>query len=214
MQGVVTTIQVLAHPLVIVEGFGLKVLLRALFAGREETFLDIVSRRAEEEARGDMDELDLVRMVDRFVGFERRARDLYLDLSEQLAGLSEAARFFATLSRQEEGHAIVLSRVRREISRGRFWTDSKDLHLASEKAVDALLTDFEEEVRHGVSLPRALDIVEAIEGSELDLVFDSLNSSVDLRSRARFERFFVLNQSHSLYCREQVRTLRGAAHTR
>jgi rubrerythrin len=209
MQGVVTKVQVLAHPIVMVEGFGLKVLVRALLAGRGETFLDIVSRCAEEEARSEMEEFDLARAVNRFIGFERRARDLYRQLSLQFTGLPEASKFFVTLSRQEEGHAIVLSRVRREIRRGRLWTESKDLHLASVGALDALLAGFEEEARRGVSLARALEIVEGIEGSELDVVFDSLNSSVDMRSRARFERFFVLTQSHLAYCREQVRSLRA-----
>lgn len=209
MEGVVTRVQVLAHPIVIVEGFGLKVLVRALLAGPGETFLDVVSRCAEEEARSEMDELDLVRTVQRFIGFERRARDLYGRLAQQFSSHPEAAKFFATLSRHEEGHAIVLSRVRREIRRGRFWTDSRDLHLASVGAIDALLADFEEEVGPGVSLGRALGIVEAIEGSEIDVVFDNLNASVDMRSRAQFERFFVLTEHHLAYCREQVRRLRA-----
>lgn len=209
MQGVVTRVQVLAHPIVIVEGFGLKVLVRALLAGRGETFLDIVSRCAEEESRSDLDELDLLRTVDRFIGFERRARDIYAELSQQVKGNARAAKFLSRLSQQEEGHAIVLSRVRREIRRGRLWTESKDLHVASVAAVDALLARFEAELRGGVSLARALEIVEAIEESELDVVFDTLNRSVDMRSRARFERFFVLNENHLSYCREQVQSLRA-----
>ncbi|HTO97288.1 MAG TPA: hypothetical protein VMK66_09630 [Myxococcales bacterium] len=209
MQGVVTRNVVLAHPIVILEGFGLKVLVRALFAARGETFLDIVTRCAEEESRSEMEELDLLRTTRRFIGFERRARDLYGRLSQQFAGLADAAKFFATLSRQEEGHAIVLSRVRREIRRGRFWAESKDLHLASVEALDALLAGFENEVGRGISLARALEIVERIEGSELDVVFDRLNRSVDMRSRARFERFFVLSESHLAYCREQLGRLRA-----
>lgn len=209
MQGVITRVQVLAHPIVIVESFGLKVLVRALLADRGETFLDIVSRCAEEEARSEMEEFDLVRTVNRFIGFECRARDLCRQFSQQFAGLPEAAKFFATLSWQEEEHAILLSRVRREIRRGRVWAESKDLHLASVGALDALLAGFEEEARRGISLARALEIVEGIEGSELDVVFDSLNGSVDMRSRARFERFFVLTQNHLAYCREQVRSLRA-----
>jgi hypothetical protein len=209
MQGVVTRVQVLAHPIVIVEGFGLKVLLRALLAGRGETFLDIVSRCAEEEARGDLEQIDLLRTVDRFVGFERRARDIYFRLAQQAHGHADAAKFLARLSQQEEGHAIVLSRVRREIRRGRLWAESKDLHVASIAAVEGMLARFEVEVRAGVPLLRALEIVEAIEDSELDVVFDTLNRSVDMRSRARFERFFVLNENHLAYCREQVQGLRA-----
>ncbi|HET7787710.1 MAG TPA: hypothetical protein VFL36_17185 [Myxococcales bacterium] len=209
MQGVVTRVQILAHPIVIVEGFGLKVLIRALLAGRGVTFLDVVSRCAEEEARGDEEEIDLLRTVDRFVGFERHARDIYFRLAQQARGNPDAEKFLARLSQQEEGHAIVLSRVRREIRRGRLWKESRDLHVASVAAVDAMLARFDAEVCAGVTLLRALEIVEAIESSELDVVFDTLNRSVDMRSRARFERFFVLNENHLAYCREQVQGLRS-----
>lgn len=209
MQGVVKRRQVLAHPIVIFEGFGLKVLVRALLAGPDETFLDVVSRCAEEESRGGLDQIDLLRTVEHFTSFERRARDIYAGLARQLKGHPDAAKFLARLSNQEEGHAIVLSRVRREIRRGRLWTESKDLHVASIAGVHALLERFEVEVRGRVSLGRALEIVEAIEASELDVVFDILNRSVDMRSRARFERFFVLNENHLAYCREQVQRLRA-----
>jgi hypothetical protein len=210
MQGVVTTKEVLAHPLVILEAFGLKVLVRSLLAGRDETFLDIVTRCAQEGANDDMEELDLLKTVDRFVGLERLARDLYRELSRQLAGFPDAAKFFFTLSWQEEGHALVLSRVRREIRRGRLWKKSRDLHLCSIGSLEALFANFEHEVRKkGICLARALEIVEEIEGSELDVVFDCLNASVDMRSRARFERYFVLSKAHSAYWHEQVGRLRA-----
>jgi rubrerythrin len=209
MQGVVQRRQVLAHPIVIFEGFGLKVLVRALFAGPDETFLDIVTRCAEEESRSGMDQIDLLRTVDRFTAFERRARDIYAALARQLKDHPAAGKFLARLSNQEEGHAIVLSRVRREIRRGRLWAESKDLHVVSVGGVHALLERFEAEVRGRVPLARALEIVEAIEASEMDVVFDTLNRSVDMRSRARFERFFVLNENHLAYCREQVQRLRA-----
>jgi len=208
MQGVITRVQVLAHPVVIVESFGVKVLVRALFADARETFLEIVSRCAEEEAHLGMDEVDLGRTVKRFIGFECRVGDVYRRLAQQLSGAAEAAEFFETLSGHEQGHAIVLSRVHREIRKGRLWKQSKDLHFATVEAFDARLEAFEEEVRRGVTLARALEIVEGIEGSELNVVFDTLNGSVDMRSRARFERFFVLTRRHLAYCSEQVQGLR------
>jgi hypothetical protein len=209
MQGVITRAQVLAHPVVVLESFGAKVLVRALFANARETFLEIVSRCAEEEAHQGMAELDLARTVKRFISFECRVRDLYRRLSEQLSGVAGAAEFFATLARHEEGHAIVLSRVRREIRRGRLWKASKDLHVASVDAFAARLQACEDEVRRGVTLARALELVEALEGSELNVVFDTLRGSVDMRSRARFERFFVLTERHLAYCVEHVRALRA-----
>jgi hypothetical protein len=207
MQGVITRTQVLAHPFVIVESFGLKVLLRALVA-TDETFLDVVSRTAEEEAHLGMEELDLGRTVKRYIGFECRARDLYRRLAHDHAGDPGAAHFFRTLSRHEEGHAIVLSRVRRELRKGRLWKASRDVQVAAEDGLDAVLAGFEEEVRRGAPLARALEIVEALEGSELNVVFDTLNRCVDMRSRARFERFFVMSESHLAYCHDHVRALR------
>jgi hypothetical protein len=209
MQGVITRVQVLAHPIVIVESFGVKVLVRALFASARVTFLEVVSRCAEEEAHVGMDELDLARTVKRFIGFECRVRDVYRELSSRFSGVPEAARFFKTLAGHEEGHAVVLSRVRREIRRGRCWKPSKRVHSATEEAFEARLSAYEVEIRRGVTLARALEITEDIESSELNVVFDTLNGSVDMRSRTRFERFFVLTQRHQAYCREQVDRLRA-----
>jgi hypothetical protein len=209
MQGVITRTQVLAHPIVIAESFGVRVLVRALFASARETFLEIVSRCAEEEAHLGMYGFDLVRTVNRFVGFECRVRDLYQRLSQRFADTRDAAAFFRTLAGHEEGHAIVLSRVRRELRKGRAWRESKALHVAAVEGFDARLGACEEEVRRGVTLARALELVEAIEGSELNVVFDTLNGCVDMRSRARFERFFVLTQRHLAYCDEQLRSLRA-----
>ena len=208
MQGVIKRVQVLAHPVVIVESFGVKVLFRALFASARETFLEIVTSCAEEEAHVEMDELGLARTVKRFIEFEGRLRDLYRRLSERFAGEREAARFFRTLAGHEEGHAIVLSRVRREIRKGHLWKRSRDLHLGGVEDFEATLEAFEEEVRRGVGLARALEIVEAIERSEINVVFDTLNGCVDMRSRARFERFFVLTERHLAFCSARIAALR------
>ena len=195
MTGVIRRVQVLAHPVVIAESFGMRVLVRSLLASTGETFLEIVRRSAEEEAHLGMEELGLGRTVKRFTGFECRLGALYRQLSLQLTGAPEVAELFSTLSGHEEGHAIVLSRILREIRHGRLWKESRDLHLGTEEAFEARLSGFEQEVRCGVDVARALEIVESIEGSELNVVFDTLNTSVDRRSRSRFARFFVLTQA-------------------
>jgi hypothetical protein len=209
MIGVVTRLHVLAHPLVVVESYGLKVLVRALLAPRTETFLDVVTRCAEEDAHRDLAALDLARTVRRFIAFERRARDLYAGLARTLAATPAAARFFTVLAAHEEGHALVLARVLREVRRGHLWKQSRDLHLSSVEAFEARFARWEAEARRGVDLARALALVEELEGSELNVVFESLNGCVDMRSRARFERFFVLTDRHLAYCREQVARLRS-----
>ncbi len=209
MRGVITKVQVLAHPVVIVESFGVKVLVRALFADARETFLDVVSRCAEEEAHVGMEEVDLLATVRRFIGYERRVGAVYRRLAEQLAVDPEAAEFFRSLSLHEEGHAIVLLRVRREIRKGHLWKASRDLHLGALETLEDGIAGREEEVRRGVTLARALDIVEELEGSEINVVFDALSACVDMRSRARFERFFVLTHHHLRYCKDHLRALRA-----
>jgi hypothetical protein len=210
MQGVITKVDVLAHPVVIAESYGLKVLLRALFASARETFLEVVARCAEEEEHAGMAELDLSRTVARFIGFERRVGDLYQALAGRFAEQAEAAHFFRTLALHEEGHALVLCRVRRELRRGRLWKRSRGLHLAAMAGFEATLEDHEQACRRGVGLARALQIVEEVEGSELNVVFDALSGSVDMRSRGRFEQFFVLTQRHLAFIREGIASLRAA----
>lgn len=209
MQGVITRVHVIAHPVVVFESFGMKVLLRSLFAGARETFLDVVSACAEEEEHAGMAEIDLLRTVKRFIGFERRMRDIYQELSLRFPEDAQAAKFFRVLAGHEEGHAIVLSRVRRELRRGRLWRRSKDLHVAAMEGFESALDAHEQEVRRGVTLARALELAEAIEETEINAVFDTLQDSVDMRSRARFERLFVLSRRHLAYLREQVLALRA-----
>ena len=209
MRGVITRVQVLAHPLVIVESFGMKVLVRAIFANARETFLEIVSRCAEEEEHLGEHDLHLARTVRRFIEFERRLSELYGRMSLQFPSVRDAARFLKTLSMQEEGHALVLSRVHREIRRGHLWKDSRDIHDATVESFARRLEGYEEEVRRGVTLARALQIVEGIEGSEINVVFDTLNGNVDMHSRGRFERFFVMTKSHLAYCGQQIEALRA-----
>jgi hypothetical protein len=209
MRGVITRVQVLAHPVVVFESFGLKVLLRSLFAGARETFLDIVSACAEEDEHAQMAEIDLSRTVKRFIGFERRVGGVYQELSRRFPADPQATRFFRTLGGHEEGHAIVLSRVQRELRQGRLWRPSKEIHVAAMEGFEATLDAHEREVRRGVTLARALEIVEAIEGSEINVVFETLHGAVDMRSRARFERLFVLTRRHLAYIEEQIAALRA-----
>jgi hypothetical protein len=211
MQGVITKKEVLAHPLVVLEGFGVRVLVRALTCGRDETFLDVVNRCAEEDQHRAMADVDLARTVEAFLSFEARARDLYRALAGGLAGAPEAARFLETLAGHEEGHAVVLARVRCELRRGRCWKASAQGHQEAVAAMGALLSAFEAEARGPVTLERALAIVEAVEGSELNVVFDTLRHGVDMRSRARFESLFVLTDRHLAFCAEGVRRLRGGS---
>ncbi|MGC4121696.1 MAG: hypothetical protein QM765_45390 [Myxococcales bacterium] len=209
MLGVITRRQVLAHPLAIYRGFGARVLMRALTSRRDETFLDVINRCAEEEAHHDLADVDFAPTVERFQGFEVRARELYWTLANQQQAL-DAATFFRALAAQEESHAVLLAHVRREARRGRCWKRSQREYQRELVAVDHLLSHLEAEAREPVGLARALEMVEELEGSELDVVFDTLCHSVDRRSLLRLRRFFAVSEEHRAFCARRIDALRDA----
>jgi len=51
--------------------------------------------------------------------------------------------------------------------------------------------------------------VDIIEGSELDIVFNRLIKSLDMRSRRKFDRFFALADDHWAYHVTERRKLRA-----
>jgi len=208
MQGVITTKSILQNPLVIIEGFGLRVFINALFADKDATFLDIINQCQELDAHKDMARMNLSEIVNQFIGYELKAQELYTILSKNFSELSDVSAFFKNIATHEEGHAIVLARVRREIERGHYWKESKQIHIAEVERFDRFMKEAEAAVRSGVSLAEALMLVDRIEGSEINIVFENLNKSVDMKSRKRFEKFFVMTSEHVGFCEKQTAAFR------
>ena len=208
MQGVITTKSILQNPLVIIEGFGLRVFINALFADKDATFLDIINQCQELDAHKDMARMNLSEIVNQFIGYELKAQELYTILSKNFSELSDVSAFFKNIASHEEGHAIVLARVRREIERGHYWKESKQIHIAEIERFDRFMKEAEASVRSGVSLAGALTLVDRIEGSEINIVFENLNKSVDMKSRKRFEKFFVMTSEHVGFCEKQTAAFR------
>ncbi len=210
MLGVIQKKDIIQHPFIIIEGFGVRVLIRALIADEKETFLDIVNECFELEEHEGMDDLSLSQAVKQFLGFELRVREIYLSLEKQMLeqGYQDVSQFFQEIAAHEEGHAVVLARVRKEISRGHFWKDSADVYQGDITAFEKALKAVEEQVAKGPTLAEALDIVDALEGSEINMVFDNLKDSVDMKSRTYFERFFVMTNKHLQICSTKVQLFR------
>ncbi|PJA32758.1 MAG: hypothetical protein CO187_03095 [Zetaproteobacteria bacterium CG_4_9_14_3_um_filter_53_7] len=208
MQGVITTKSILQNPLVIIEGFGLRVFINALFADKDATFLDIISQCHELDAHKDMARMNLSEIVNQFIGYELKAQELYTILSKNFSDLSDVSAFFKHIASHEEGHAIVLARVRREIERGHYWKESKQIHISEIERFDRFMKEAEAAVLSGVSLAEALALVDQLEGSEINIVFENLNKSVDMKSRKRFEKFFVMTTEHVGYCEKQTTAFR------
>ena len=208
MQGVITTKSILQNPFVIIEGFGLRVFISALFADKDATFLDIISQCHELDAHKDMARMNLSEIVNQFIGYELKAQELYTMLSENFSEIDVSPLFFKHIASHEEGHAIVLARVRREIERGHYWKESKQIHISEIERFDRFMKEAEAAVLSGVSLAEALALVDQLEGSEINIVFENLNKSVDMKSRKRFEKFFVMTTEHVGFCEKQTTAFR------
>ncbi len=210
MLGVITKKDIIQHPFIIIEGFGLRVLIRALVADEDETFLDIVNECYELEEHKEMADLSIGKIVKQFLGFELRVREIYLTLAGQMhkAGYEDVSSFFREIAAHEEGHAIVLARVRQEVARGHFWKDSEAMYQDDIDLFEENLSSVEKQVSSEVSLSEALDIVDALESSEINMVFDNLKEAVDMKSRAHFERFFVMTNKHLQICTSKVQLFR------
>ena len=208
MKGVITKKEVLKNPVIIIQGFGMRVFVNALFADEDATFLDIVNECNEKKEHKDMAQMNLLEIVNQFIGYELKAQELYSILSRNFKEYDDVSRFFRRISQHEEGHAIVLARVRREVNKGHYWKETKQIHMSEIKEFDKLIKSAEESVKAGISLADALTLVEVLEGSEINVVFDNLNNSVDMKSRGRFQKFFVMSQEHTGFCDKNVELFR------
>ncbi len=152
--------------------------------------------------------MDLRAIVNQFIGYELKARELYTILSAKFSELKDVSDFFRHIARHEEGHAIVLARVRREIDRGHYWKESKQIHTSEIEHFDRFIKEAEASIQSGVSLAEALDLVDSLEGSEINIVFDNLNHAVDMKSRKRFKKFFVMSKEHIGFCEKKTAEFR------
>lgn len=170
MQGAIRKSDILAHPLTTIRCFGWVVLMRALFADRGQTFLDIVGRTL--WAPGVPSELP--EFLARGIGLERRAADIYRSLASRVADDEPLLKLLAELARQEEDHAELLelchaSSRRRDWSEGRIdpW---RDVVAGLEVRMAALRRN----VELVASRTEALRLVLDIESSEINDVFAAI----------------------------------------
>jgi len=108
MRGMIGRKDVLAHPVVVIRGFGLKVFLKTLISPRSRTFLEVISEgipRPASEAQ-----IRVAEFLDKLVSYELRTAHIYARMAHQFQDRGDAKTFFLTLSLQEEGHQHFLEK--------------------------------------------------------------------------------------------------------
>jgi hypothetical protein len=104
MIGAICRQDILSHPVITVRGFGGKVFVRALLAGRDQTFLSLLTETPALQSSPQK----VPELVGRCVALELRAARIYESLMRRFDQPDSVERFFATLALQERDHAELL----------------------------------------------------------------------------------------------------------
>ncbi len=178
MKGLIGRKDVLAHPFTVISGFGPKVFFKTVFAPRHITFLEVISEGIPQPASAE--EIEITLLLDKLISFELRTSHLYAGMAMLFKSRKGAQHFFQTLSQQEEGHAEILRITKVEVARRKLWEQVKPVSPVVLDKIDKELSQLEWDIRHpeALSYKEALKIVEALESSEINVVFDFVQHSL------------------------------------
>ena len=197
MVGAICKRDILAHPIVTIRCFGWRVFLKALFAGRDKTFLSLLNEVEVLKPAG-----DVVQLVDRCVDLELRAKGIYENCADRFREPVEARQFFESMARQEQGHAELLGVCAKAARRER-WDDAlfapwRDAIPELERQMDAM----ESQAEMLEDLSSALQLVVDIESSEINHIFDAVVHATESVFIDRLQVFRTTEIQHIKYiCR-------------
>jgi len=200
MKGVICKRHVLSHPLTVIRSFGWPVFFRALAAGPDRTFLSIIANTVQRKATPSE---DICSFIERCVTLEKRARDLYLALSEQQEKSSPLADFLLTLAAQEQGHAELLEYCRDLACRSTWREEEVTCWRGVVPVLERRMGEVEGLMKGLTHTTRILEMVIALEGSEINNVFRGVVAATDNEFVKTFESFQSAEAEHIDYiCRE------------
>jgi rubrerythrin len=203
MRGVICKRHVLTHPLTVIRSFGWQVFLRALAAGPNRTFLSIIAPTLQNSTTPPDGVADF---IERCVDLEKRARDLYLSLSEQQPKASPLADFLLTLAAQEQGHAELLEYCRNLACHTNWREEEVACWRGVVPVLEKRMGDVEGMMDGATDTTRILETVIALEGSEINNLFRGVVAATDNEFVRTFQSFQSAEAEHiDFICRELPR---------
>jgi len=200
MVGVITSWDVLAHPIATIRSFGWRVFFRAIEPWQAKTFLDLL----QEGGCFGTAVSRVPAILDRCIALELRAKRIYSVLGGALADHGEVGVFFATLADQEQYHADLLEVCRaaagRQGWRANLFNPWQDYLPRLEQQMD----DAESAVREIDSVEDALRLVIRIESSEVNEVFHAALAATDAAFVKRLRPFRETMEAHMDYIAERI----------
>jgi rubrerythrin len=199
MVGAIRRRDILAHPFVTIHSFGLPLFLKALVAGRNKTFLSLVTQtRVFRPATIPVPEL-----LGRCVELESRARQIYESLAERFSDQEPVREFFETLAHQEQDHYELLELCRELVSQEGWLEETFSPWRDAVPRLERQMDEAEVTLEALDSLADALRLVITIEDSEINQVFASAVAATDSAFVRALQTFETADTKHLSYiCNE------------
>ncbi len=195
MVGTIRRRNILAHPIVTIHSFGWKVFARALFSPRGTTFLSLlVPTELAKPTKKPWRE-----PIERCSNLELRGKRIYLELAERFSENAEAHDFFTVLANQEQEHHDLLQLCSAAMRRGHWKSEGFAQSLKSLPGLESHMHAAEKTAQLLKTLPEALELVLALECSEINYVFHGVVQSSESPFVRRLRAFNSAGEDHLEY---------------
>ncbi len=195
MVGAIRKRNILAHPIVTIHCFGWTVFVRALFSPQGATFLSVlapveVARPVKKPWR---------EAIERCCSLELRGKGIYLELAERFSENAEAHDFFTVLANQEQEHHDLLQLCSAAMRRGHWKSEGFAQSLKSLPGLESHMHAAEKTAQLLRTLPEALELVLALECSEINFIFHGVVRSSESPFVRRLRAFNTAGEDHLEY---------------
>lgn len=200
MVGVITSRDVLLHPIATIRGFGWRIFFRAVSPWHEKTFLALLwDADFFGAATSKVPEL-----LGRCIGLELQAKRIYAALAEGFANLGSIGRFFEALAEQEQDHADLLELCRAAAIRGGWKANYFNPWQEYIPRLEQQMEEVEAAVYSIGSVDDALRLVIRIESCEINEIFEAVLAASDSAFVRRLRAFRDAMERHMVYICERI----------
>jgi hypothetical protein len=200
MVGVITSWDILAHPITTIHYFGWQVFFKAVVPWQGRTFLSLLQSAAFPRAATS----NVPTILERCIGLELRAKRIYVVLAEALDDQGLVGPFFAGLAEQEQYHADLLELCRAAAIRSGWKANLFNPWQDYLPRLEQQMADTEAAVSTIDSVDAALRLVVQIEFSEINQVFDAALAATDAAFVKRLRPFQQAMEAHMSYLVERL----------
>jgi len=203
MVGAICKLEILSHPLVTIDCFGWAVFFRAVFAGKDQTFLSLLSKVGFFQ----QPKVPVPEFIGRCITLERRAMRIYQSLAIRYSRIRLAREFFNHLAQQEDTHAELLELCRAAASRKRWREQGIEILQQTVPLTERLLGEAEASLERHDSLADSLRLVIRMESSQINGLFTGIVKATDSRFAKVFGAFRTAVRDHLGYIQERIPVL-------